>query len=281
MPIYIRDNLRNYMPAIHLLLNGEEEEVKWDYIALKYRETQLSRKRQVDALSPEDKIFFEACFLDIVARLVTGDRTFVNLVRFINTIFLDLIAKTDERERKLLPKTIYNMLVSMDARYLNYVGELAVLNNLKSSGFVLQQTEEPLVPEDGETTTIDFTVKNDKFTLLVEVYNIQGLDDIVDLTADKLKKILIRKLKKKRYNKQKGSDKLFYIVPVIWAQYSVLKMVHNCYEEIKNEISGATVEPSAFVTITHKVTGETKILFGAINNLILQEDNGENDINPL
>ncbi len=269
LEINIKDNLRQYLPSIFLLLN--ENNIDWKNITIKYQKELNSRFLKLNDAKKNGKetIQIEACLFDIITRVAVSDISFFNLLKFFDDLFINLAAKTTEAEKKLLRTTIYNLLINTDTKYLNFIGELAVLNNLKNTGFELLQTEQPLTSSK-ESTKIDFTVKQNNKILLVEVYNIH-LPEAINLDYNEIERRLIQKITDKLEKKQKKSDKIFYLVPVLWGEYEAIKLVNNYYIKSKREFNN-TMYPSAYVSFNCKDGKKSIVKFGTIDKLILAEN---------
>ena len=128
-------------------------------------------------------------------------------------VFTNLAEKTTLKEKKLLSKTIYFALTNIDKNYLNFIGELAILNLLKNADFELLQTEFPL-SDNHESKSIDFLVFKEGKSSLLEVVNIH-LPESKLLTDNYIERLLDQKIIGKILNKSNDSNIKFSLAPVI------------------------------------------------------------------
>ncbi len=167
LEINIKDNLQEYLPSIFLLLNNEN--IKWDKIAMKYQDELYSRlSKSKIAKEGNDITSYEVCLFDVITRVVMGDFSFYNLLKFVDDIFRNLAKKTTEAEKKFLKDTMYNVLINTDKNYLNFIGEFAALNNMKNEEWELLSTEQPLT-DNKKSIKADFEIRKNSITLLVEI----------------------------------------------------------------------------------------------------------------
>jgi hypothetical protein len=262
--IDVKNNLQQYLPSVFSLLN--DQKIDWVKISKKYQTELFSRMEKLSK-SGEKTISVEACLFDIVSKVVQSDYSYHNLLKFIDSVFENLTDKTSDEEKSLLRDSVFHVLINTDKNYLNFVGEFAVLNNLKNAGFTLIQTEEALNDSKKGSTKVDFTVNRNNKTLLIEVVNIH-FPDASELTDELIERKLTQKITDKLYNKGKQSKKVFYLVPVIWGEYKTIKMLCEFYQKSGIKFEN-TFTPSAFMSYTSKDDKSSKIKFGTIDTLIL------------
>jgi hypothetical protein len=269
--INIKEKLVFFLPSIFALLG--EQEIDWDSVSEKYEKELYSRIARMEEAKKNglDSIIFEACLFDIIVEVFKQRKGHEIFLNFINEVIVNITKTATSEEKARLSKTIYNLMINTDKNYLNFVGELAVLNLLLGYGFKLERTEEPLYADFDESARIDFTLSKDGKPLLVEVYNIH-LSDSKELSEIEIQRLFSKKINKKRLKKSKGSERVFYISPVLWGDYKTLKRINQYYNDKWNFKD--TLYPAAFMSYSHKNGKHVRTVFGPINKLILSEDGG-------
>ena len=99
----------------------------------------------------------EACIYDTIVQANKNIPQAYRYLHFINKLCGELSGLLTEKEKKLIRKNVYNMLVSFDLKYLNFFGEILVLNSLmKTKQYRLHDVEMKL--SNGKE--VDFVLKN-------------------------------------------------------------------------------------------------------------------------
>jgi len=263
LEIDIEGNLETYLPSIFSLL--DKEKINWIKISKQYQKELEYRKNKLFHLG-EKEIVVEACLFDVITQVLKGHSKYLDLLRFFNEIFLNLKKKTSVEEKKLLKTTIYNLLINVDKNYLNFIGEMAILNNLKNDGYILVAIEYPLNAESDNSKSVDFIIqKGEKYTA-IEVMNIHL--PIIEEFND-VERSVTQKIRNKLNTKQKGAKYQFILAPVLWGEYNVLKLINQYYE--KNEFPfNDVLFPMAYQSYLKKDRKESRFIFGSIKKLILQ-----------
>jgi hypothetical protein len=121
-------------------------------------------------------------------------------------------------EKTLIRTTIYCVLVELNKDYLNFIGELATLNEIKKLGkYGLIKIEELIQPESNKSADFLFLNKDDKTKILVEVVNLHLY--LIEIRGNKnIKQHIEGKLKEKMQEKFINPKYEFYLQPVIWTK---------------------------------------------------------------
>lgn len=166
-------------------------------------------------------------------------------------------------KKALLSDTFRSLLTNWDLKFLNFIGELSVLNNLLKSGYQLNTLEEEM--PNGKH--MDFTIINQNGNkVLVEVRNIhlhEGEDKTDKQLVSKIKRKLTRKVNAKSKNGLAGI--VFHTVPVIWAPHKVLLRLKALYDQNLNMLHLNVLEPVAYACFTYE--NDYVIKFGSVKTI--------------
>jgi hypothetical protein len=184
---------------------------------------------------------------------------------FFQNLLQELSAHLDLEGKKKIKRTLYNLLIEMDLNYLNYIGELAVLNIFLWKGsYRLHAIESPL----GNGNGADFSLEpaGGGENVLIEVVSIRPRT--YPETAAKLKMFIEGKLLEKVKKKTKGNMTYltFRLVPVIWGTAKELAWTAKALkEDIQLDVPGLA-DPCAFATFPDS-RGGTMFRFGSLYTL--------------
>lgn len=109
----VKYNLSNYIPELIDFIG--EENFPWNDVEKKF-------DRKIDQRFSEsngETITIEASIFDQVISLKKGDSDYVGMIDFYNKLFYQLNSLLDKKEKKLVLRTIKNLLISFDSKYLN------------------------------------------------------------------------------------------------------------------------------------------------------------------
>lgn len=192
-----------------------------------------------------ETIKIEANLYLIIDKAQKGDGQAKRLLNFFQKLLEETLQHTSAKEIPKIRKNIKDILLNVDHKYLNFFGEIAILNNLlKQRYFQLEAVEAPL---SDSKSTIDFKIRNinTNTTLLVEVYNVHLNADKVENDKEKIESFLTTKFKNKI--RKKDTKELFYLVPVIWGSASDLLVYSDFFTHNQLPIKGL-IEPVAYST---------------------------------
>lgn len=256
----VKENLEEFIPSLVALVDGKN--FPWDRIEGLFDKKIAAR----EAESKAEAIQVEACIYDLIIAARMQNQQAVRLLHFLDELFENLTNTLNATEKPLLKRTVQQMLESLDSKYLNFLGEIATLNNLLQSGSYQLIGIEDKMPNG---KSIDFKLKlvgQDKF-LLVEVVNIHLDSSKVVDDAEAISKRLTHKLARKIADKKQGLDidVEFYLIPVIWGGGEDIKTYSEFFKTHRLELP-AVVEPVAYLTRFNEV-GYCKHHFGPLSTL--------------
>jgi hypothetical protein len=108
-------------------------------------------------------------FFDIVTAKLRGDTAAIKFFDFIRKLLEELDMKLNNTEKSLITDTLYSLLISFDNRFLNFLGELLVLNSINGNPKFRLKAVECLIVDNHKA---DFLFEfNNKSLHLLEVVN--------------------------------------------------------------------------------------------------------------
>jgi len=261
--------LKSHLPIIFELLN-EQKLTNYQWKKLNRNFIRIYEKRKKEYFKNNEYLLVKSNIYDLITSSIKGELKATMLLAFIKKTLEELTDNLSISEKKKLRTTVYNLLVSFDSKYYNYLGELLILNNLlRSKDYYLSEIESKIVNKK----TADFLIKkrDDTESHLIEVVNVHVEDAHIDLD-----KLLTDKLVAKLNDKRDGETTYldFKLVPVIWTSYENLRRVENLYKNGFSISFESVWEPTAFAMFTYP---ENRVIyrFGNISTLfsIMEEDN--------
>ena len=237
----VKINLAMFVPALVRLIGASP--FPWK----KFDELFNSEvKRRIEKGNGEP-VTVEATLYDIIIEAKKENNSAIGLLHFLNRMFEELSTNLNETEKAFLRKNISDMLGSMTKEYLNYVGEIATLNNLiKTKAYRLEGVEEPM----GNGKTIDFKlakIESGK-VFLVEIVNIH-IDSVrVETDTELIHKFFSYRLQQKIDKKMYGLSGIppFYLIPVLWGGYSEIKIYGDFFGSNKLNFTNV-IEPVSYL----------------------------------
>jgi len=223
-----------------------DNSMDWDTIDNLFTKKYKSRIEE----STEEIIKIETTIYDIIIEVRKNNLQAARLLDFIRKLFDELASNLNPDEKQLLVPTIRNYLTALDTKNFNYLGELAILNNLmKSQSYTLEVVEFPLA--NGKT--IDFKLKKvaTKASILIEVLNLHPKSEKIETEPEKMKAFFTKRLSDKFADKKKNleTDVKFFLIPVMWGTAKDLKIYSNYFKENKMHIENA-IEPISYITLS-------------------------------
>jgi hypothetical protein len=164
----------------------------------------------------------------------------------------------------------------MDHNYLNFLGELSVINLYKKNlGYRLVKTETPvnLSVKNGVKIDLHFYDPATQKNQFIEIVNIH-LSKENTKDVESIHRLLAVKINEKiEATLIKGNPHIF-LIPVLWGQFTEQKAVWNY---IKNEtpIFLNTIDPVCFMTFTDQDNNRVH-KFGTLSSLFVTEPNAVN-----
>lgn len=243
----VKANLHAYIPSIVDFLDNQD--FPWSKINSDFNKKVEERF----ATSNGDIITVEASIYDIIIACKKGLTEYEGLLVYFNHLFKELILNIDKNSRSVLKTTIRNLLISFDSKYLNFIGELSVLNNLlKSKMAKLVKCEVSL--DNYKSIDFDVIFPESEVRVLIEVINIHLDPQKTEDDHDKIEAFLRKRLIDKRTVKTKNSclaDKV-HIIPVLWGSPKDLKIYAHFYKTNKFKIP-LTYEAMSYLTYSDSI----------------------------
>ena len=258
--------LKSYVPSLFELLG--DNELNWGTIEKQFNNkfTELEKKYE-DSGNP---ITTKVSFYGIITATIQGDNSAFYLFDFIDKLFQELTDKLTVSEKKLVRKNIFDLLVSMDEKFLNYLGELALLNQIiKSGNFRLLNVENPLRSKN-EGSSIDFKLQNTNSggVMLVEVVNVHLTENNTE-DSFQVQRLLEQKLKEKYLKTANKSNIEFQLAPVLWGSHKWIKRILDHY--LNEKVSFRNIlTPSCFIPFIDS-EGNPVYKFGTIDTIFETE----------
>jgi hypothetical protein len=264
-PFYIQEKLKEYFPILFELLN--DNKINWRMVEKTFfKKYEQYQKKHSITNSPFP---IEASFYSLITAAIRNEKPARMLLDYIQKLFEELTDKLDSDEKKEIKNTIFGFLTNIDTKYLNFLGELSVLNQFKTrTPFKLVKTEEKITNSSDNNSRIDFKFFNPTINgfVLVEIVNIH-LNDKNISSEEKIKILLTQKISEKLLKKGLKESSKFFLVPVVWGNWKEIKCIEQYYKKEKPSFQN-TGTPVAFVPFT---TPDGKLVqkFGTIDTIFL------------
>jgi hypothetical protein len=216
LKINIKKGIERYMPSIFLLLNNED--INWQKINDQVLKAHLKRKKEYNANN--NQLTIEMSFYDLISHALKDPKNALGVFDFINRVVFNLSNNLNAAQKREFKKTIYSMLTNLNRNYLNFVGELAVINGLLNSKlYALERVEFPL-PNGKNVDFMVLDIKRNK-KILIEVLNIhlkKGLPDNYEGIKQFLLHRFNEKLRSKKQNLPSDFEIEIILAPVVWVE---------------------------------------------------------------
>lgn len=203
--------------------------------------------RRGEAEAAEGSIQAEITIFDVILLAKRGNGEGIRYLHFLRSMFDHLFNNLVSVERALVKRTFKTILKKLDFRYKDFVGELAVLNNMISTKkYRLEDVEAPLADSP---KTIDFKVRdlNTNECHLVEVYNIHVDSDKVQPEPERIKAFFTHRLTQKIASKE--TQMQFELVTVLWGGWRDLLVYSNYFKAYAVHLVNVH-EPMAYLTFS-------------------------------
>jgi hypothetical protein len=260
----IKNRLKEYFPIIFELIG--ENNLDWRTIEKRFGEKLDEHIRKVELTGQLIRV--EASLYHIITASKEGKDEATRLLDFITKLFQELITRLDKEERKLIKKNIFDLLTNIDMKYLNFLGELCVLNQVtRNTKLKLIATEQPLDKNKKDGTKIDFVFFNADTDrkLLVEIVNLH-INDNVTGTDNKIETLLDQKIKGKLNRKGLRTTFEFLLIPVVWGPIDDIKRLIQYYETYQPQFKNTSI-PVCYMTFSDNV-GNRVHKFGTIDTIL-------------
>jgi hypothetical protein len=225
----------------------DHENFPWAKIECKFESEIEKRFRDK---GDREYITIEASIYDIIISVKSGKREHVGLLKYFNSLFTELSENLSEQEKTHVVSAVKNLLLTFDKRYLNFVGELAVLNQLKKTGNFNLHKHEFKLPNK-KTIDFDLEILEPNMRILLEVLNIHINEQKVENDFDKIKGFFERRISDKIDSKKMNlqPDYNIHIIPVVWGSYEQLVIYRDFFKENSLDVDLAH-EPLSFLMLS-------------------------------
>ena len=239
--IDLENKLPIYLPGLLELLNNKTfRPHEWRKINTNL-EKHLSERRQTIIRNNYLKV--ETNIYDIIIGVIEGKTSPYSYFQYLYILFKRLTKNLTIEERKKLRPTLYSVLINLDHKYRNFIGELSVLNNIRESNkdYRLIKVDKDIIVDEKKA---DFTFEHiyTKELELFEVVNIHAYETVAGFD---LKRFVIGKIQDKILAKTKGKSdyRPFKLVPVFWGQVEDMKRLNEIFKNEKVELPENVFEP--------------------------------------
>jgi hypothetical protein len=259
----VKANLEAYLPALAELADGRD--FPWTKIDKLFQKKLDERTTASQGQSME----VEASLYDLIISLKKQETRAVGLLHFIERLAEELLNRLSLVEKQLISGNMKQLLLSFDSKYLNFLGELAVLNKLlKFSAYRLTAVERPL----SNQKSIDFMLQNEETGrhVLVEVMSIHLNESRVVTDAEAIRKFLTHKLTKKVASKLTDlvDAPEFQLIPVIWGSCQAVQVYSDFFKAHALALPNV-LEPVSLLNY-HDGAGNYDCRFGSLSTLFKQ-----------
>ena len=215
----VRVGLEHYFPSLSNLIVGDIRWTSLNKIFNQRFEAECKRWERGETFEKRISIF------DVSVSAVNGNDEHKELRLFIDNVFKSLSLLLTLQEKQKIKKNIANLL-QYDHEFLNYFGELCVLNCLmKGNLYRLVNTE---YKKNKNGKGIDFHLQeiDTSNNIFVEVVNIElRADKLIDF--DTTRKFLSRKLTAKLVDTDKSGMTDYHLIPVVWGGKEDLENINK------------------------------------------------------
>jgi len=242
----VKVNLEIFLPALVELVDFRD--FPWDKIDQAF----TAKWQERTIASKGEPMIVEASIYDVIIGAKKGKREAIGLLDFFNKLFEELVDNLTPPEKVLVRSSVKSMLKALDSKYLNFVGEIGVLNNMiKSGGYRLNAIEQIL--QNGKSVDFKFTKTINGEIIMVEVVNIHLDADRVENNITAIDKFLTNKLAVKMADKKQNLtiNEDIHLVPVLWGGWENIRIYSNYFRNNKLSLSFA-VEPIAYLQYNNR-----------------------------
>lgn len=207
----LRDDVADYLPNVLLLIKNEPD---WDTISDKLSQSEVAKHA------------LQSNIYGLISLAEKKDVNALALIEYINILLREINSLPPYLKSQLDYKMNDILTEISDAKFKNYIGELAVLNALMCAN---QYENVSLEKGLGNGKFADFYLeevgKDEKY--YVEVVNLH----LNETHHKNFKKGFRRKVVKKISEKTANSKIEIILIPVIWADIETLRKMQAAYDE--------------------------------------------------
>jgi hypothetical protein len=229
-------------------------------------------KKRISSANREPIVVSTTIF-DIVTSAMKEDFRAIKQLEFIDNIFAELAGNLNNEEKNKIKPTIERIFKTLDYTYLNFVGEIAVLNNIISTGRYKLIVIEYKIEEERDIDFLLQEIESGK-KVLVEVFRIHINPEKVSSDIKGIKEFLKYRFQEKIKSKTNKID--FILIPILRGAHESLKVYSDFYKKNSFVIENVVV-PLAFMTIFQE-DESVEHRFGRISNVFETEENYSTEI---
>lgn len=247
--LHVKENITLHLPSIIALVG--ENRFPWNDVEHLFDKEVDKQTKRCEALNTES-VIVEANIFYLIIQAKKQNAQAIRHLDGLNQILTSLNNHLGMEGRKLLQPTIWSFLTAFDNRYQDFMGEMAILNNLMTtSRYNLKAVEMQLE----NSKTVDFVVqeKDDLWRFhLVEIMNIHLNDNKVQEDDQLIKNFIEGRINRKLKTKGEGLPEHMQltVIPVLWGGHEALKIYSDFYKRNQLQLTGSQ-EPFAFMQMIH------------------------------
>lgn len=260
----LKKKLQIYFPVLFHLLNGRD--LDWKMITKSFKKKLYEHTVKYEQQGRPIQI--EVSFYSLVIGVAKGKREAETFFLFLKKLFEELNYRLDDREKTLIRGSLTGIFSNIDLKYLNFVGELCVLNYIKRNhGYILNATEYPHDLSNRKGPSIDFCFvgSSNGDIFLIEVVNIH-LFNASSWTEEKIERAITQKISEKLRNKGFDKNPSFTLIPVLWGAHDDIKSIAEFYERKKPHFVNTAI-PLCFMAFSD-AKGNAVHMFGDMQELM-------------
>jgi hypothetical protein len=237
----VKSNLELFLPALIRLVDFK------DFPWTKIDQAFSNKWEQRTIESKGEAMQIEASIYDIIIAAKKENRQAIGLLDFLNKLFEELADHLTKAEKVLVRRNVKSMLKALDSKYLNFVGEMGVLNNMIKSGrYRLTGIEYKLPNGKSADFRMTQTAKNED--ILIEVVNLHLDAGKVESDPVAISQFLTKKLSEKMADKKEKLTEpvKIYLIPILWGGWQDIKVYSDFCKNTPVAIPD-TLEPIAYL----------------------------------
>lgn len=219
----IRDNIS----GLYILIEETEQNFSWSSVNKSFSKHLDSAKKRLQENGTFQK---DTNLFSLLVEKLHGEGKGNAMLDFYNQLFISLSENLNLDEKKLIHKTLKNILTNNDKDYIHFIGELATLNEIiKTKEYILKGVEYPIINKKGITSDFLLIQKSNNLEIYLEVLNIH-LHEKEFQSYSEIEYHLNSKYEIKKKEKIISLDKKILIQPVFWTKSeSQLKQLSEFY----------------------------------------------------
>lgn len=260
----VKNGIERHIPSLLKLLGNQN--ISWNSIN-KGLDKHITKLHSELTESKEEEITKGVTFYSFLIGNEVNRKETAPMFSFFNNLFDELYNRLDQKELLHLHKMIKFVLTNYDYRYLNFIGELAVLNTYKSTNkYFLLNIEERVYSQNRVKADLFLKRKDDNLEFLVEIVNIhlEGKQIINrEQIVERIKQKILEKINCTFFTSPKKS---IYIQPVLWFEsLKQIEITANIYKNSEIHFYNVFI-PMCY--LTYKLNDNYEHRFEYVNTIL-------------